>query len=66
MMKVRFKKMHFTIVLIVATLALALTVGLDVWHDRNILKINNFIIALAVLYGLIGLIVSLKNEKKND
>lgn len=65
-MKVRFKKMHFTIVLIVATLALALTVGLDVWHDRSIFKINNVIILLAVLYGLIGLIVTLKNEKNND
>lgn len=61
-MRVGFKKLYFNLIFICATLALMITVGVNVSRNEDVVSTSNIIIAIAVLFGLLGSIIVRKRE----
>lgn len=61
-MRVGYKKLYFNLIFICATLALFITVGINVLRNEEVVSTSNVIIAIAVLFGLIGSIIVRKKE----
>jgi len=64
-MRISFKKLYFNLIFICATLALLITVGVNVLRNEDVLSTSNIIISIAVVFGLIGSIILRKKEQKN-